>query len=242
MTTNILVLAAGRSKSEDGDGEYPQCLTELDGVSLLERIVTNLQSFEDARFTFAVLEKDARKFHLDKVASLLMPGVEIVQIPEDTRGSACTALLASIRMDSGNDLLIISANELVDVELPAVIAQFKQRSLDGGTLIFRSLHPRYSYVRLDENQLVVEAAALQPISQNATTGIFWFRRTADFVDAAKSLIRKEASVNGNYYVAPTFNELILRQGKIGVHELPPNKYLPLKTERQVRRYEGGGNP
>lgn len=241
MATNILILAAGRAASTAREQEYPPCMTELDGTSLVERIVSNLRGFTEANYVMAILERDARKFHLDKVASLLIPGVEVVRIPENTQGAACTALLASIRMAPQNDLLIVSANELVDVDLNLVVSDFHRRNLDGGTLTFKSLHPRYSYVRLDDSGMVVETTALDPISQHATTGIFWFRNTGDFIQATKDLIRKDASVDGNFYIAPTFNELILKQGKIGVHELEQGQYLPLKTEQQMRRYETGGN-
>ncbi len=241
MSTNILILAAGKTASVGSDRDYPACMTELDGVSLIERIVNNLRGVPNAQHTVAILEKDARKFHLDKVASLLLPAVNVIRIPEDTRGSACTALLASIRMQSDHDLLIVGANELVDVDLARVVSDFLKRQLDGGMLTFKSLHPRYSYVKLDEQGMATQTAAMDPISQHATTGIFWFCKTGDFIQAAMNLIRKDASVDGNFYIAPVFNELILQQKKIGAYELEPGRYVPLKNEREVRRYEEGGS-
>lgn len=240
MSCNILILAAGRGRSDDADHNYPLCLTELDGVALIEKIMDTTRQIPGARYYSAILEKDARRFHLDQVMQQLIPGVTVVRIPEDTKGSACTALLAAVQMPGDAPLLVISANELVELDLAAVLQDFQARGLDGGTLTFRSLHPRYSYVRLGADQLVEETAAQRPISQHATAGIFWFARTTAFVEAAKNLIRKDAAVNGNFFVAPAFNELILKQGKVGVFAIPQGAYLPLKTEQQIQRYEAGG--
>ncbi|HDL7925103.1 TPA: hypothetical protein PXQ85_004171 [Yersinia enterocolitica] len=86
---------------------------------------------------------------------------------------------------------------------------------------------------------MIEAAQQKPISQNATAGVFWFARTHDFAEAAKNLIRKNASVNGKFYVAPTFNELILKQMKVGTIDLNVDDYKLLKTERQAQQFESG---
>lgn len=239
MKTNILVLAAGHVSFETHDGGYPLCLTEFDGISLIERIVLNTQNIKNAQYTFALREEDVERFHLDRVVELLVPGARIIRIPKSTRGSACTALLAACHFEQNQEVLVVSANELVDTDLADAVKTFRQRTLDGGALIFRSIHPRYSYVRLDDAGLVIEAAQQNPISHHATTGVFWFAKAGEFVEAIKNLIRKDVSVGGKLYIAPAFNELILKQGKISVIDIDPRQYHPLKTERQVYQFEHG---
>jgi hypothetical protein len=58
-----------------------------------------------------------------------------------------------------------------------------------------------------------------------------------FVDGAKDLIRKDAHVNGAFYVCPVFNELILGQKRVGVRALELAQYHPVKNERQATREE-----
>lgn len=239
MTNNILILAAGKSNSTSAEREFPLCLTEIDGVSLLEKLVENTKGIPDAKYVFAMLDKDIQRFHLDNVANLLAKGSKVVRVPEATQGSACTALLAASQMDPEGSLLIISANELVDLDLAMVVADFSARGLDAGTLIFKSVHPRYSFVRLNKEGHVIEAAQQNPISSHATVGVFWYARTKDFVESTKQMIRKNAVVAGNFYVAPVFNELILSGGKVGVLNLDVRKYHPLKTDRQVELFERG---
>lgn len=237
MPINILYLAAGLNAFDTKKMEYPSCLMEVNGLSLIERIVSNTANISDANYLFALSEEEAKRFYLDSVVRLLVPCASVILIPNQTKGSGCTALFAACKLQQDNELLIISLNELVDLDLSSVVEVFRERNLDGGTLIFRSIHPRYSYVRLNGDGLAVEVAQQKPISSNATVGIFWFKRTKDFIDSVKATIRKDAAVADKFFLAPTFNELILKQMKVGVFNLDINKYHPLKTEKQVQSFE-----
>jgi hypothetical protein len=240
MGTNILILAAGQSRQDDSEGIYPSCLNETFGMSLLERIVRGTSNIVGSKYTFAFRKSDIQRFHLDNIALLLNRESGIVSVSEQTKGSACTALLASCQLPEENALLILSANEFIDLDLAEVVANFIARDLDGGTLIFRSVHPRYSYVRMDDEGFVTEAAQRNPISQNATAGVFWYRSTRSFCTATMAMIKKNSSVGGDFYLAPTFNELILDHKRIGVFPLDKGSYHPLKTARQTERFELGG--
>lgn len=232
-TINILVLAAAKIAVKEGQPNNPVCLAEINGKSLMETIIDNAKLIINANFVFTFLETENQHFHLDKVASLLVEDSQSISVPEETRGSACTALLAACQLEQSSELLIISANELVDNDLSIVVEDFRKRGLDAGTLTFRSINPRYSFVSLGDDGLVKEAAQRKPISAIATAGIFWFARTSDFVDGTQSLIRKGSSVDGSYFVASAFNEMILKQMKIGTYPLELDKYIPLKTEQQL---------
>ena len=237
MSTNILVLAAGNSNNENIPGDAPLCLSEFNGSSVLERIIDSTLPINASHYTFAVLKKVDDKFCLGQIVKLLVKDSKIRIVPEFTKGAACTALLAACTLNDQNSLLIISANELLDVDLVAVLEDFDRRELDAATITFKSIQPRYSYVRLDSDGQVVEAAQRRPISQHATTGLFWFRKTIDFLEGTKNMIRKNAQIDNCFYVAPVFNELILKQKKIGIVQIDSAKYFPLKTISQIKQFE-----
>jgi len=185
----------------------------------------------------AFAESDVRRFALDKIITVLAPEARVISVKEQTRGAACTALLFAAWIDNGEELLIVNGNEFLDVSFGGVIADFRERELDAGVVVFPSIHPRYSFVRTDIRGFVVEAAEKKPISRDATAGFYWFARGRDFVEAAKNMIRKDARVNDAFYVCPSLNEMILKNARIGVHRIEAAKFHPLKTERQVLHYE-----
>ena len=234
---NILILAAGQSTFNSQDESYPLCLTELDGVPLIERLIQSCHSISDANFIVALREQDIHCYHLDNVVNLLAPDSHIIRIIDNTKGAACTALLAATYIDNDDGLLILNGNEILDADFSAVLKDFNERKLDAGVVTFNSIHPRYSFVRLDTQGLVVEAAEKNPISRLATVGFYWFARGNDFVRAVKSMIRKDASVNDLFYICPALNELVLEQVRIGTYTIEACNYHPLKTERQLIQFE-----
>jgi dTDP-glucose pyrophosphorylase len=233
---NIMILAAGQKILNSGEG-YPFCLTEFDGKPIIQHLSERCLTLNPSKVIVALQEEDVRKHHLDDIVLLLMPHVQVIKIQGQTQGAACTALLASKYIDSDEELLIINGNELLDINFSDVLQNFHTKGLGAGVVVFNSIHPRYSYVRVDATGQVTEAAEKRPISRQATAGFYWFGQGRLFVEAAKNMIRKRASVNERFYICPTFNELVLRQIRIGVHAIDAVHYHPLKTERQVERLE-----
>jgi len=239
---NVLVLMAGDSEAfREAGYAYPKNLVEVDGLPLLQRVVESLQSLRDdtnARFTFLVPTEENRHYHTADVLRLLIPDAIVLEAPGKTAGAACTALLAVGAINDGEPLLIANGDQIVRADLPAVVRDFRERHLDGGTVVFDAVHPRWSYVRCDpQTGLVVETAEKRPISRMATAGLYYFARGTDFVRATMDMIKKDAHVGGNFYICPVYNELILRQARIGVFAIDRHDYFSLANPRSVQDYE-----
>jgi len=234
---NIIILAAGSADFVVEDGDYPVCLVEIGGKPLLERVITNASRVEGAALYFAFRSDQIARFHLDKIVNLLVPDATVVSISDQTMGSGCTALMVASMLPENEEVLIVSANELVDIALDVVVQSFRDRQLDAGTITFPSVHPRYSYVRVDTDGSVTEVSQKVPISKRATAGVFWAARASDLVESIKQMIRKDANVDGQYYIAKAFNEIILNQKKMGFYDIISENYHPLKTARQVEQFQ-----
>ena len=229
---NVLVLAASKTISSNQRSHYPSCLTEIKNKSILEHIAENIKNIKNKEVMFAFLESEIKKFHLKKISSLILPNSSCTKVPEETKGSGCTALLSACKLDQDHELLILSANELVNVDLNISLKSFRSQNYDAGTIIFESVHPRYSFVNIEDG-LVVQAEQRKPISSNATAGVFWFKKTSYFVEAMQKTIIKKITTDNNYFIAPSFNQLILDGKLIGVHKINNRDYIPLKNEKQT---------
>lgn len=233
---NVLVLAAGPSNSN----AYPIGLTDLGGISLLERISSECSALEGARLVYTFAHKEVENYHLEEVVHLLEPEAVVVKVHSDTQGALASALLSADIIDTENELLILNCNEFVDVDFRSVLEKFRLDGCDAGVITFSSIQPRYSYVKLDPSEeYVVEASEKRPISNLATAGFYWYKSGSLFVESAKNQIRKDASVNGNYYICPVFNEYVLLGLRIGTFPIAPEKYHPLKNQLQIQRAELG---
>jgi dTDP-glucose pyrophosphorylase len=234
--TTVLILAANEVH-DIRDRGYPLCLTEIEGKPLVQHLSQRCNTIPNVKVIFTVRNEDCKRWHLDNMFKQLTTHCKVLHVDRETGGAACTALLAVADINNEEPLLIISGNELLDVDFYAVISQFAEKNYDAGVIIFPSVHPRYSYVRLDHENRVVETAEKNPISNHATASFYWFKQGRAFVEAAQKMILKGAHVDGKYYICPVMNELILKQKIIGIQPIEASRYHPLKSERQIDRFD-----
>lgn len=228
----VLILASGKKSQTD----FPFCLTEFSGTPLLELLISECAAFPDAELIVSAPHEDIQRYKLDSILNLISPKIRLISIENETRGAACTALLAIDHIDNDEELLILNGNELIEVDFADVAQEFREGKFAAGVITFPSLHPRYSFVRIGKDGYVTEVAEKRPISRNATAGFYWFAKGSYFVEAALESIRNDEVVEGKYYVSPTLNHLILKGCAIGRREIQANQFHPLKDDKQIRDF------
>lgn len=216
---------------------YPLPLTEVAGRPMIEHVVDNLRTLDaDVRFVFVVRDEDCRRFHLDHTLRLLAPGCALVRLASDTQGALCSALMAVEHIDNDEPLVIANVDQLIEPDLASAFATLRHTGADAGCLSFDAVHPRWSYVRL-EGQQVVEAAEKRPLSRHAIAGFYYFAQGARFVRAAMQTLLAQGSVNGRYFVAPVFNRLVLHGDDVRAVALAPGSYHSFYTPQRIEEYE-----
>ena len=235
---NIVIPMAGDSKIfKDAGFKYNKNFTEINHKPLFQRVFESAKNIGEGNFFFVVNKEDAQKFHINKSLKLLDPNCRVIVAQGQTAGAACSVLLAAEFIDNDDELIIFNGDQVLECDLKSVVKNFRANDWDGGIITFESVHPRWSFVRLDENNFVIETAEKDPISNHATAGFYYFKRGKDFVESVKAMIHKDANVNGFYYVCPAYNEMIIRQKIIGCFEIDGSNYFPLTTPKEVDEYE-----
>ncbi|MGC3989959.1 MAG: hypothetical protein QM796_09840 [Chthoniobacteraceae bacterium] len=80
---------------------------------------------------------------------------------------------------------------------------------------------------------MISVAEKRPISKQATAGLYYFRRAADFFAASEKMIVKGLTTAGQFFVCPVYNELILAGKKITTHHLPDGSMNSLGTPEDL---------
>ena len=231
----ILVPMGGNNESVTT--QYMRSLYEIEKKTVLEHVYEHLSGIENAEFIFIVKREDVSKYHVDDMLKLLIPDVKVIIAEGETKGSICTCLLAIDRINDEESLIVVGADQVLNIDLNEVVNNFILNDYDAGTIIFEDIHPKWSYVKLDKEGFVIQAAEKRPISKNATTGFYYYKKAKDFLDSATEMIKKGASVNGAYYVAPVLNEMVLKKKKIGVYKVDKSNYFNLKKQSGREEYE-----
>ena len=235
---NVLIPMAGRSLFFNEDEfPFPKPLIEIGNKTLIEHVIHNLNTVSpNIQFIFVLTDLDCRKYYLDSTLKIITHDkCLIVRLHNETKGAACSALMAIKHINNEDQLIIANYDQLFDVNLSDLFSELIKS--DAGVITFESVHPRWSYARTDQDQLVIETAEKRPISRDAIAGLYYFKRGIDFVNATMSSIRKDSSVNGNYYIAPTLNELILEGKTIRATKIDSQRYHTFYTPQKIKDYE-----
>lgn len=215
---NIVVPMAGRgSRFANAGYQDPKPLIRFGGKPMIQWVVGNVTPKGPHRFVFLCLEEHLGQYpDIPTTLRSISPGCEIVPVEGVTEGAACTVLLARRWIDSDEPLMIANSDQFVSLGIADYLAVMETEHADGLIMTFEADDPKWSYCRLRADETVSEVVEKQVVSNEATVGIYNFRRGRDFVRAADRMIADNLRVNNEFYVAPTYNQLIAEGAKIVV--------------------------
>jgi len=235
---NILIPLAGKNQFfPEAEYPFPKPLIEFNGKTMIEHIIDNFATIEkEKQFIFIVNSEDCKKYHLDNVLNILTNHpCKIIKLDNEAKGAACSAMMAVEYIDNNTPLIISNADQLFDTNLQEVIKTFENG--DAGVITFESIHPRWSYVRLDNENRVTETAEKRPISKSAIAGFYYFQNGKDFISSSSKMIKKDANINGLYYISPSLNEMVLENKTINIYKMENSKYHTFYTPQKIKEYE-----
>ncbi len=215
----IVVPMAGRgSRFADAGYTVPKPLIEVvDGHPMIELVVANLAPSTAHRFVFiAQREHDEAHGLAARLRDLVM-GCEVVLLDGVTEGAACTVLTAKQQIDLDAPLMIANSDQWVDIEIDGYLAAHRRSGHEGFIMTMTATDPKWSFVDFDDDGRVRGVVEKEPVSDVATVGIYNFSHGGDFVLAAEAMIAADKRVNGEFYVAPCYDELLAMGASIGVH-------------------------
>lgn len=219
---NIVLPIAGRGSRFSAVGYLqPKPLIPVHGEPMIEVVVNNLRPACAHRFIFLSLREHLEHWSMATILRRAAPDCEIVPVDAVTEGAACTVLLAEALIDTEESLMIANTDQYIAADVDGYIERSAQDDCDGLIMTFTAKDPKWSYVRKNDQDLVIDVVEKKVVSDEATVGIYNFRHGSDFVRSAKSMIRRNLRVNGEFYVAPAYNPLIEAGARIRTYGIPP---------------------
>lgn len=232
----ILTLMGGGNFEVKKSSSYPVYMSEVNGRMILENHVDFCKEMKPSKLGFCIKSSDSVNYKVDNVIQQLSDNTHSFNINGQTKGALCTALLAYDLIDNDEELLITAVNDFIEVPGSKILKDFRSKNADAGVVFFDSVHPRYSFIKLNNEGFVSETSEKIPISRNALASFYYFRCGSAFVQAAKSVIRKDNTVNDSFYISQAINELILDQKNVSCYKIDTTEFHPLKSKLELARY------
>jgi len=230
----LIPMAGAGTRFEKAGYTFPKPLIEVKGKPMIQVVIDSIGI--ESKHIFIVQKNHYEKYNLKDTLNLISPDCEITLTNGLTEGAACTTLLAKEYINTDEPLLIANSDQFVDWDSSEFMYSMMADNIDAGILVFESNHPKWSFVKLNENGFVSEVAEKKPISNLATVGIYFWKKGSDYVKYAEQMISKNIRVNNEFYVCPVFNEAIQDGKKIKVFQIDNSKMWGIGTPEDLNYF------
>lgn len=207
---------AGRaSRFKEAGYTIPKPLIAVREKPMIKWATDSLGFIKNPEYIFICLKEHEDNFKLgQKLKEMYGDKATVLYTNGVTQGAAETALLAKDIINNSEELIISNADQyFVSKELEKEL-ESPSGEYAGMIPVFEATHPRWRFAKVNDLGFVTEVAEKVPISNHATVGVYYFKKGEDFVWAAEEMIKKDIRRNNEFYICPTFNELLGRGEKI----------------------------
>ena len=201
---NIVIPMAGRGfRMKEGGWEDSKPMIDIFGKPMIQHVIEML-GLPDENYIFIVQAEDYLRYNFERVLSKLVKNYTIVTLDGITEGAACSILYAKDIINTDIPLLIVNSDQVIDWYNNSFE---NMDEADGIIYCFEGNGPKYSYAKT-ENGRVIEVAEKVQISEDATAGVYYWKKGSNFVSAAEKMIELNIRTNNEFYTAPVYNQAL----------------------------------
>lgn len=248
MKYQLLITAAGNDNDPylNAGFDLPKNLVPFNNSTILGY---TLSHYDKEKFDITVIlsKKECDRYSTDLLIKAKHPHVNIVVIPNPTKGGLCTALMA-VDLSKEGPLVIASGDSYFEGDVLTHLQELKEKKAVAGTIVFQSSSPRWSYVRGLNNSTkeglfpVTEIQEKMLISDFATTGLFYFSNPTMFFQGAKEALTTKNNNKGDYYLSHSIPYLLTQSEEVYASPLKSNeRYVhlgrPVDLYQEVTTYK-----
>jgi len=190
----------------------------------------------DGKFIFIVNNHEGQSNTLIKLLNEIVNNPKIIEIDYLTEGPASSVLLAKEFINNDTPLIVTNCDQIMEWDSKDFFKTLKETSKDGIVVTYNVLTEKNSYVKLNENGDAILFAEKEIISEYSLNGIHFWKKGYEFVSSAESMINKDIRVNNEFYIAPTYNEMVNEDKKIGVYHIDKSKHWSVGTPYDLEKY------
>jgi NDP-sugar pyrophosphorylase family protein len=216
LPIQIVIPAAGLGSRFRITGEdTPKPLIKVFGIPMVLWVVANFNLTSNDKVILICRKEDSIEELLTESYPKFAEKLTFVTIDELTDGPATTVMMAFKEFNLELPLIVANSDQYVNGDLDQFLEMTTSEEVAGAILTMQASGTKWSYLTKDKLtnfvDLVVEK---KEISDEATVGIYGWRKAEYFVDSYYEMSKADDRVNGELYVAPSYNYLIAKKEKI----------------------------
>jgi NDP-sugar pyrophosphorylase family protein len=229
---NIVIPAAGAGSRFKPLYAEPKPYIKVDGISMIALAVKTL----DIQGTYHyILPADELTEGVKEELEQITPGCTFHVIDYVTDGAVQSVLLLTELINNEEELIIANCDQVM--RWASADALDRLRNFDGGLVTILDNNPKHSYA-LIENNLVTKVVEKEVISNNALTGIHYWKQGKDFVNAGTKMMAENNRSLNEFYISATYNYLINDGLTVGDYMIDDEEIAFIGTPEDLEKYNG----
>jgi len=238
---NIIIPVGGIGKRfTDDDYSLPKPLIKSLGKSIIFWTIENL-NLEKDDIVYIVYRDEFKIFNFESLLKNKFRKVnfKFIAIKNDTRGAAETVLHAFSEIKDDNlkkSTIVVDSDNFYNDDILS-------HCRDNKNIIFYKKdydeNPIYSYISIDESDIVTDIKEKEKISDNACVGAYCFSSANLLKETIKSVIIEEKKQKSEFYISSLYRYLIDKEIKVSSKEI--SEFNCLGTPNQLKSFSSNLN-
>lgn len=203
----FIIPMLGRSSRFFDEGyKLPKYQLEINKMTTFTYAISSFKRyFCTDLFIFLVRsDYESYKFVNNEVLLSGIINYKIQEVDYETEGQADTVSLALEYIDNNEPIFIFN----IDTYRDNYIKPDFVNNCDGYLEVFKGNGDAWSFVLPRDNDRVLRTTEKDRISNLCSDGLYFFKNKKIYMNAFNSAKSNNRMVNGEYYIAPIYNELI----------------------------------
>lgn len=220
MKLNLVIPAAGMGSRFRATGiSTPKPLIPILGIPMIGWVIANFKLEPEDEIWIISRKEDEIPEHLSSLLPGLTNPIHFIEIDEVTDGAATTLQYALRRIPSQETVLCANSDQYVTGDIQTFVDMVRSKATEGQILTMAANGNKWSYIRRDRDDRVVEVVEKVQVSDEATVGVYGWRTAQDASLSIEKMKFERFKVNGEYYVAPSYTFLIAKGGVVSTHNV-----------------------
>ena len=137
--------------------------------------------------------------------------------------------------DNDDELIIANCDQIMEWNSKNFLHNIKL--YDGAMVTYHSDTKKNSYASVDQEGFVTAVKEKEVISNISLNGIHYWKKGKYFIESAQEMINsQDRANNGEFYIGPTYNYMIKKGLKVGIHHIPNQQHHPIGVPEDLKKY------
>jgi NDP-sugar pyrophosphorylase family protein len=220
MKLNLVIPAAGLGSRFRAVGiETPKPMIPILGIPMIGWVIANFRLEPEDDIWIITRKIDQIPEKLESFVSKIKNKVHFIELENLTDGAATTLQYALDQIPADEAVLSANSDQFVSSDISEFVETVRQGKTEGQILTMIASDSKWSYIERNVESKIINIVEKVAVSDEATVGVYGWKSRKIATDSIDSMKNDQFKVNGEFYVAPSYNYLIQGGASISTYNV-----------------------